>query len=510
MQKTAALIAIIILSITANAQRKAVPAPQGNVTFKNMLGVNAFEWDFLSPKDATILATDKMDIIESFGGVRHYLDWQKIEPKKGSFTFNPTHDGGWNYDIIYQRCKQDGIDMLVDIKTCPDWLLESYPANLRDGENIPMPFGAKRDAPVSYIEQAKAGFQFAARYGSNKNVDPALVTVDPKQRWTGDGINVVKIGLSTVKYVECDNERDKWWKGEKAQQSAEEYAANMSAFYDGDKGRLGKGVGVKNADPNMQVVMAGLSKPEPGYVQRIINWCKIHRGYKPNGSVNLCFDVINFHYYNNTPNSKRGVAPELSSAAELADGFVQLGKAYHLPVWVTETGYDINPGSPQRAIAVGNRSVLLTQADWIMRTAFLYARHGISKVFFYELNDDNIGNPTQFSSSGLTDKGKRRPAADFIYQAKNLLGDYSYAGTISKYPLIDAYRNGSKTIYALMLPSESGSTFMATLNLDNATKATEYQFNPGSNDMVKTPLSATGHSVKIKVGETPVFVEKVD
>ena len=61
-----------------------------------------------------------------------------------------------------------------------------------------------------------------------------------------------------------------------------------------------------------------------------------------------------------------------------------------------------------------------------------------------------------------------------------------------------------------MLPSESGSTFMATLNLDNATKATEYQFNPGSNDMVKTPLSATGHSVKIKVGETPVFVEKVD
>lgn len=510
MQKTAAFIAIILFSITANAQRKAPAAPQGNVKFKNMLGVNAFEWDFLSQKDPTILSGDKMDIIECFGGVRHYLDWQKIEPKRGSFTFNPAHDGGWNYDIIYHRCKQDGIEMLADIKACPDWLLETYPQNQRDNENIPMPFGAKRDAPVSYIEQAKAGFQFAARYGSNKNVDAALVTVDPKQRWTGDGINVVKIGLGTVKYIECDNERDKWWKGTKAQQSAEEYAANMSAFYDGDKGRLGKGVGVKNADPNMKVVMAGLSKPEPGYVQRMINWCKVHRGYKPDGSVNLCFDVINFHYYNNAPNVTRGVAPELSKAAELADGFMRLGKQYHLPVWVTETGYDINPGSPQRAIAIGNRSVLLTQADWIMRTAFLYARHGISKVFFYELDDVNINSSTQFSSCGLADNGKRRPAADFIYQAKNLLGNYSYVATISKSPLVDVYRNGSKTIYALMMPTENGSSVITTLNLGTPTNANEYQFNPGSNDMIKTPLNAPGHNIKIKVNETPVFVEKVD
>jgi hypothetical protein len=510
MQKTAAIIAIILFTITASAQRKAAAVPQGNITFKNMLGVNAFEWDFLNPKDPTILSGDKMDIIESFGGVRHYLDWQKIEPKKGSFTFNPAHDGGWNYDIIYQRCKQDGIDVVVCIKACPEWLLETYPPNLRDAENIPMPFGAKRDAPVSYIEQAKAGFQFAARYGSNKNVDPALVTVDPKQRWTGDGINAVKIGLGTVKYIECDNERDKWWKGEKAQQSAEEYAANMSAFYDGDKGRLGKGVGVKTADPNMKVVMAGLSKPEPGYILRMINWCKVHRGYKPDGSVNLCFDVINFHYYSGAPDTKRGVAPELSKAGDLADGFVRFGRAYHIPVWVTETGYDINPGSPQRAIAVGNKPVLITQADWIIRTSFLYARHGISKVFFYELNDDNTANPTQFASSGLADKGKRRPAADYIYQAKNLLGNYSYVATISKSPLVDVYRNGSKTIYALMMPGESGSSIITTLNLGNAANATKYQFNPGSNDMIKTPLTTPGHNVQIKVGETPVFVEKVD
>lgn len=509
MRKIPVIVALLLFAFNVNAQR-TVSSFQS--PFKNMLGVNAFEWDFLNPKDATLLSGDKMKVVESFGGVRHYLDWSKLEPAKGHYTFNPARDGGWNYDIIYQRCKQDGIDVLVCLKSCPDWLQATYPQNMRDAENIPMPYGSKRDAPASYILQAKMAFQFAARYGSNKNIDSDLVTVDPKQRWTGDGINVKKIGLGTVKYIECDNERDKWWKGEKAQQSAEEYAANMSAFYDGDKGKLGKNVGVKTADPSITVVMAGLSKSEPGYVQKMINWCKVHRGYKRDGSINLCFDVINYHYYSGDPkpNSNRGIAPELGKSASLADGFVRLGKLYHLPVWITEAGYDINPGSPFHAIAIGNRPVLLTQADWIIRSSLLYARHGISRVFFYELYDDNTANPTQFASSGLAANVKRRPAADYIFQAKNLMGSFTYKGTINKYPLVDVYRNGNKTIYVLMLPSQTGASTSTILNLGKADSATQYQFNPGNDEMIKTPLTATGHNVKIKVGETPVFVMKVD
>jgi len=378
-----------------------------------------------------------------------------------------------------------------------------------------MPYGANKRDPASYIEQAKAAFQFAARYGSNKKVDPALVTVDSKPRWTNDPVNVVKIGLGTIKYIECDNERDKWWKGDKAYQSPEEYAANLSAFYDGDKGRLGKGVGVKTADPNIKVVMAGLAKPDPDYVITMINWCKVHRGYKPDGSVNLCFDVINFHLYTNNqqPGSSQpgteGIAPELSNAGSIADSFVKIGKAYHLPVWVTEAGYDVNQQSPMHATPIGTKSALITQADWIMRTAFLYARHGIQKVFFYELYDDNAPNPTQYESSGLATLSpmQRKPSGDYIYQAKHLLGDFTYKGTISNYPLVDVYRNGSKTVYALMVPDEKGTTVSSKLSLGAATHATIYNFNPGSNDMLKSTVDAPSHILNIKVGETPVFVE---
>jgi hypothetical protein len=508
MQKT--IFGIFLTLITLN-----LPAQQKPIAFKNLLGVNAFEWDFLqdpkSANDVSKIYEPKMAVIESFGGVRHYLDWQKIEPKRGEFTFNPANNGSWNYDAIYERCKQEGIDVLACIKGCPDWLQATYPPDMRDGENIPMPYGADRQNPASYIEQAKAGFQFAARYGSNKNINPSLVTVDSKPRWTSDPVNVPKIGLGLIKYIECDNERDKWWKGDKARQTPAEYAANLSAFYDGDKGKLGKNVGVKTADPNIKVVMAGLAKPDVRYVEGIIDWCRVHRGYKADGSVDLCFDVVNFHMYmrkNANDNLTEGIAPELSDAAETCDSFVRLGNDYHMPVWITESGYDVNPGSPQRAIAIGSKSIAQTQADWLIRSAFLFARHGIGKVFFYELYDDNTQNPTQFASCGFAlPNQQRRPSGDYFYQAKHLIGDYMYSGTVSHYPIIDVYRKGGKSIYALMVPDERGKTVICTLNLGNATKAVIYNFKIGSDDMSRSTVDLTNHNLKIEVSETPVFVE---
>jgi endoglucanase len=243
--------------------------------------------------------------------------------------------------------------------------------------------------PVSYIEQAKMGFQYAARYGSNTNVDPALLSTHSTPRWNGDVPNSVKIGLNLVKYIECDNERDKWWKGRKAYQTAREYAANLSAFYDGHKNTMGAGVGIKNADPNMKVVIAGLVTG-PDYIKGMVDWCKQYRGYKSDGTVNLCWDIVNFHLYvdNSTMNqsgtSTRGAAPEVTNAKQIVDDFIKTSHevSYDMPVWITETGYDINQGSPLKAIPIGNKSELVTQADWILRTSLFSARAGIEKCFF--------------------------------------------------------------------------------------------------------------------------------
>ncbi|WP_454802559.1 hypothetical protein [Mucilaginibacter phyllosphaerae] len=489
---------------------------------KNMFGINGYEWNFLenpaARNDRNHIYEANMALIKSFSAVRHYLNWNKLENTEGNYTYNPTNNGSWYYDVIYARCKQDGVLILADLKNLPVWMMNTYPANQRDDENAPTPYGANRSLPASYIVQARTAFQFAARYGSNTTINPSLVKVNSRPRWNNDVTNTVKIGLGLIKYIECGNENDRWWKGDKATQTPEEYAANMSAFYDGHKGALGSNAGVKNADPTMIVVMGGLATADVKYVQRMIDWCKINRGLKPDGSVNLCFDVINYHLYSNNGSvfthqrSTAGVAPELSMSGRVADGFVKLanGLKNKPEVWVTETGYDINQQSYQHAPPIGNKSALITQADWVLRSSLMYARHGVSRLFFYQLFDAFPNNPEQYSTSGLAESPKRRPAADYILQTNKLMGNYIYKGTINADPLVDKYQSGKKVIYVLTVPDQVGRRSEYVLDLLKAKKGVIYTLKVGADEMESRQVNTVNGKLKIQISETPVFVQAVN
>jgi hypothetical protein len=491
-----------------------------DIKMKNLLGINAFEWDVLQNPDTPAIADriyePKFNLIKGFGGIRHYLDWEKLENTEGNYTFNPTNRGGWNYDVLYERCKAENIEILVCIKNSPDWLYNTYPVDQRGADNIPAPYKSNRLNPKSYIAHARAAFQFAARYGANKNIDSSLVKVNTKQRWTGDGINEVKIGLNYIKYIECGNEPDKWWLGDRAKHTGSEYAANLSAFYDGHKGKLGKNVGVKTADPNMVVVMGGLGRPDIKFVQEMVEWCKKNRGYRADGSIDLCFDVLNYHLYSNDNtgwfgkfiNKKRGVAPELTNQGAIANSFVDfaetLGKSFE--VWVTESGYDLNESSVQRAIPIVDKSALVTQADWMLRSTLLYARHGIDRALYYQLYDNN---PTGgiFGSSGFVEGTKRRPVADYFLQVKKLMGDYSYYHTIESDPVVDIYIKGNKKMYILFVPDEVDRKEDYELLLQGAKKALVYTLKPNADKMDVTESEVSNGKLELKLTETPIFVE---
>jgi len=482
-----------------------------HVPLNNFFGVNAFEWDFLG-QNPIQLDPIKIAAIQNFTGIRHYMDWDKLEPKEGIYTFNPTESGTWNYDTLYQWCQAQGIEVLACLKTIPPWMRDTYPKGGQDDENIPIKAGKDAKDPASYIEQARVGFQYAARYGNNKNIAPALIK-------TGSWNHVIT-GLGCVHYIECDNERDKWWKGRKAYQTGREYAANLSAFYDGNKHKMGPGVGVKNADTSMKVVMAGLADPDPDYVRGMIDWCKEFRGYKPDGSADLPWDVINYHFYSNDQDydySKKqttGIAPELSKAAAVANGFIQMSHIYanDMPVWITEAGYDINQQSKSKAIPVKNKTALETQADWILRTSLLYSRAGIQKVFYYELNDDRPNSANNFGTSGLINPDRtNRPAADYLSQVNKLFGAYTYAGTLNNDPIVDQYKlDGSSSMYTsmymLVVPDEKGRTAVYALNLPGADAVYIYRPKAGSKDMQVVKKKVENSKVEIDVTETPVFV----
>lgn len=496
------------------------------IKIKDLFGINAFEWDFLqdpkNPNDGSKIFEPKMELMKSFSSVRHYMDWEKLEDKEGIYSFNPTTRGGWNYDAVYARAKQEGIVMLACLKNTPDWLYNTYPKNKREVDVIPVRYGTNREDPASYIAQAKAIYQFVARYGANKKIDTASIVLNKQPRWTGDQVNTVKVGLDLVKYVECNNEPDKWWKGQIAQQTGREYAANLSAFYDGHKGKLGKNVGAKTADPGIKVVIGGLARPDVKFVREMVEWCKENRGYKPDGSVDLCFDVINYHLYSNDntgwfakfKSNKRGVAPEMNNMGEIADSFVslagELGK--NIEVWTTETGYDLNSHSVQRAIPIGAKSVLITQADWILRTSLMYARHGLNRVFFYiayDIEPPGTDSESPFGTSGLLNPDKRRPAADYLYQTAKLMGEYVYDNTINKDPFVDVYKYNDKTMYVLVVPDEQDRREDYILNLGKSKKARIYRLKPGADEMTHEDVATESGKLKLTVTETPIFVEGI-
>jgi endoglucanase len=483
---------------------------------KQFFGINAFEWNFENGAiDPTKIDSTQLKAVKSFTQIRHYMDWEKLESDPGSYTFNPTRSGGWNYDAIYQYCKSQGIEVLADLKQLPGWMVDSYPDSLKDSENVPLKYGKDYSDPASYIEQAKVAFQYVARYGANASVDSTLLSVNGTPRWTADPVNVVKRGMNLIKYIECDNERDKWWKGRKAYQTSYEYAANLSAFYDGNKNTMGAGVGVKNADASIQVVMGGLASADPGYVRGMIDWCKQHRGFKADGSVNLCWDVINYHLYSNDSGtsqngqSTRGTAPDVGNTGQTARSFVQMAHelAKDMPVWVTELGYDQNQGSPLKAIPIGSKTVAQVQADWILRSSLLYARNGVDRIFFYQMYDDNALNPIQFGSSGLINDDKtRRPSADYLYQTNKLLGEYTYKETLNTDPIVDHYDLMGKAAYVLVVPDEKGRTADYQLDLPGVDSAKVYTLTIGTDSMAMQYMKTVDGKLKITVTETPIFV----
>jgi hypothetical protein len=393
-------------------------------------------------------------------------------------------------------------------------MLDTYPPDLRNNENVPARFGKNLSDPNSYVEQARAAFQFAARYGSNKSINRDLIKINNNARWTNDRINQIQIGKGLIQYIECDNERDKWWKGRKAYQTGREYAANLSAFYDGHKQKMGKGVGVKNADPSMKVVMAGLANPSTDYLKGMIDWCKENRGYKKDGTIDLCWDVINFHYYTNESSQKRGIAPEKESngkyASALAQSFLQLAQKMNLdiPVWVTEAGYDLDQNSPNKAIPIKEKTAMQTQADWLLRTALLYSRNGIEKVFFYQLYDDSPGTGKIYGSSGLINKDfSNRPASDYMKQTIKLFGEFVFVKSKQSSPIVDYYTNAkNQELYVAYIPDEVGSQAKFELILPGKKSATIYTPVLGAVSMMSNTSKIENGKLFVPLSETPTFI----
>jgi len=237
----------------------------------------------------TTRGQDPIARMNAVGTVREFHPWVFNEgfPNSGNASPNfPNNQYSWNpnyidfirFDDFYSEINGNGLTISpVTLRSIPQVVNPFLSQNDPNAELIlaqkPIVGGTDPLLPSSYIAHAAYLYQYAARYGHtvfSANQQNTLIA----PRLTPN--ELVTTGLGFIDYLENWNEPD-----QNGIFSPEEYAAMLSADYDGHAQTLGlvpdpdnpnqmiSTVGIKNADPNMKVVMSGLEDANLAYIRRI-------------------------------------------------------------------------------------------------------------------------------------------------------------------------------------------------------------------------------------------------
>lgn len=476
-----------------------------------------------------VLADDPADLVKPVAGnirIYQYLKWLNNDVSNANLNaplsqvkinFNPNDAFGFNHDASTKSFSDLGETYITLFESAmyltqndKTWL-NAVAYNRADGRG-------GLDNPNRWKYVAHLYFQVAARYGHEK-VDPSKLITDSEKL----------SGLGYCHIIEGGNEKDRWWIGkDKADLSPEEHAAYYSAIFDGHMNTMqesGVTFGVRNADPNMQVMLGGLAfvdfdellqTGKVEWFERFFKWFEDNRT-NPNYPV-YPVDIIAYHDYPNTERkqrnlSGRGLHPEGYKWYEKTRAFVEyLGKRCPKPLKVinNEFGYDRNQGSPQRAEPYGGFNAEQVAGMWTVRCmleAWAGGLYSAAQFYFRE----NGGGGGIFQSSGLTDKNNGyKPFQMYYYfaQIRDALKDHEFVsrrtdGDVIIYETKNRL-NGKKgfVIWYGTTSNKKGNYSLTTGNgsfeympmKDNALKCDRQNANP------------QGGKINVPVWEYPSFI----
>jgi hypothetical protein len=534
-------------------------------TLEGAFAVNGFIWDWTDhPVNQVINRTDtvwqpKVNRIVEVGAsiARFYFSTFYVHDSSSIDGFKWTPDATGHYlDTALRYAKLNGVEPLLTLQANPTEIYSDYVGSEDLAKDYSPVLSADNNYdgkldPESYSIYSKLAFRAAARYGRNTNISPSLMGVPYQSTVWYVPSNTIQIGLDYVRYLEIGNEWDKFWKGVNAYMSGRQFGAMLSAIYDGHKGTMGEGYGIKNADSTM-LVTTGLARASVDAWRGMYDWCKENRGYKPNGAVDLPFDIINYHSYANNAESQysgnytTGMPVELSAQMRPAREFIDYTNhfAEGKPVWITEWGYDWNQGSPLKAQSYNGHAVNDVIGAWAVRHMLVMNSIGIDAQFWYKMYQEGDSSATQFSTMRMfhdefVETGGLQyphpPGVNYepTYE-RTPLGDYWMQFKKYKDYVFDSYVDTSRTKWVLKYTRPSDGAVMYALwglesyvvdgsnnvtftestgthNLSLPTGATIAinTLTTGSETFTTTMAVVSGGSHPITYGYKPVFVEIV-
>ncbi len=573
---------------------QCAPAPRGNQTAQDCGSPRFLMEEFIGSNtnlDIPPMKANAVGFVRNYHGI--FLTEGYDDPDYPGY---PNNEYNWqpesglmenfDYDFFFQGFQDIGLEVANSIHRAPPYLT-TFAYKTRDldytaavpyrnnditlGQFIKMterkPFSERfypieinmvADDPDMYLEFADIMYQFTGRYGTNAAARNMKVAPN----------NTARAGLSSVEYLENWNEPDKWWhksavdgidfldpwvEEQLGYFSPFEYAAMSSASYDGNgktngvenvvRTRYPNGhpstaapVGMQAADPNMKMVMAGLSELNTDYVRALMFWFE---HYRPD--IDFPFDVINFHDYSNdgiygAPLGQNALSPEEYGLKEKLEAVVEFRDRYlpEIELWMSEFGYDSHPRSIQSADCTlycndcdspeCTEKFREIQAQWIVRSFLEIAAAGVDRAMVFNMRD---GSPEAsaglYQTSGMTtyrgDRFQNKNSWYYVSTMKQMLEGTKYDPSyvhddlnVRMYRFSDACGGaGEKTVYAIWSPtSRAGSDlpirerYEVELGVDEATLVT---LTDGDMDGERTVLRRSGNGkMYVDVSERPKFI----
>ncbi len=485
--------------------------PHKKTDMRAFIGMNAF-------------INDGEDICRAVNYIREYHPWTWTctpNEEKTTISFNPGYANGWDFEEFYRRNTSFGIDVCPTISTHRSRGPKDNTCDSTD--------------PKNYMSYATMLFQFVARFGSNKDIDPDLIQVDEGQE--------KKIGLGYISSVEPLNEPDGTWLGREAYFSPFELAAFLSMCYDGHEGMY-KNVGVKQADPNFKMSMSGGAGLNLNYIRAMAFWAKYNRR-----DGKLPFDVINAHRYCGKSKDKAGliqnvdvnidergdigekvyvgVSPEEGDIVGAFEPIRDWRDRYapELEIWLTEFGWDTNQDyrTATSAHAYGEYTGRQVQGMWLVREYLLLSSITIEKAAMYMSRDCGPEETAvgKYGSSGLVRfpveitpaiviQGNKKDSFYYVYTLKETLGDTSFDSVIDsglEYVNVFKYVTG-----------EGKAKYAVWCNTSDGTKAPDFKLKVGNGEFklvelafesvlgIQSDLENKDGYVTVNVSERPVFI----
>ena len=266
--------------------------------------------------------------------------------------------------------------------------------------------------PRNYKFIAQFYGQIAARWGYGTPMPDSYFRLGSDQ--------TIKKAQQLVRYYEIGiNECDGASTNASRYTSPEELACLISACWDGHKGLLGPGYGIKEVDPTAQISMAGLTGNQLGYIKAMFRWWDVNRG-----PGDYPIKAIQQHVYNTSAGGQNvygiedlfSYPPEMGYFGSYVKEYVQWRNSTPningIEFWIGEYGYDehygsaFSPQNPDLATRGLLKGLYLIRAfliaDWLQIDRFIqYAYFGYAKLSaFSETTQEIYSN---FATSGYLD-----------------------------------------------------------------------------------------------------------